>query len=37
MTSRTSDVPSTRHTTTTLRVLFLTRIAIPNPRSWPPA
>jgi hypothetical protein len=35
MTSWIGDVPSTRWTTTTLTVWFLTKIASPDPRSWP--
>jgi hypothetical protein len=35
MTSRTGDVPSTRRTTATVRVLFRTRIACLDPKSWP--
>jgi hypothetical protein len=34
-TSRTGDVPSTRQTTTPLRVRSLTQTASPDPRSWP--
>jgi hypothetical protein len=34
-TLRTSNVPSMKRTTATLRVRSLTRTASPDPRSWP--